>query len=157
LRQVRGTNGYSWVYRDESEWLVLRTIDAARKRWTIGPVILAGFSQGANIALMLGQSHPDRFHAVIPVSGHYESDVAELPTDGPRPRWCLLIGERDPWAPTYTAAERAFSDAGMRVRREVVPGLGHAMPRGGSGAALLSDVLEWAVETDPGTAGRPGS
>jgi len=137
-----------------AEWLVLRTIDDARKRWEIGPVVLAGFSQGANIALMLGRSHPDRFHAVIPVSGHYESDVADLPTDGPRPRWCLVIGERDPWALTYTEAERAFADAGMTVRREVVPGQGHAMPRGRSGTALLRDVLTWAISSDPDVASR---
>jgi len=147
LRPVRGSKGYSWVFRDESEWLVMRTIDEARKRWKIGPVVLAGFSQGANIALMLGQSHPDRFHAVIPVCGHYETDVADLPAEGARPRWCLMIGERDPWAPTYVAAERAFEAAGMTVRREVVPGMGHAMPSGRRGAALVRQVLAWALES----------
>ena len=130
LRPVRGTDGFSWVYRDEAEWFILHTIDEAKKKWKIGPVVLAGFSQGANIALMLGQSHPDRFQAVIPVCGHYENDVAELPTEGDRPRWCLLIGERDRWARTYIAGERDFKKAGMTVRRDVVKGMGHSMPRG---------------------------
>jgi predicted esterase len=146
LRPVRGTKGYSWVFRDEAEWMVLRTVDEAKKRWKVGPVILAGFSQGANIALMLGRSHPDRFHAVIPVCGHWEADVATLPKTDPRPRWCLLIGERDPWAKTYVEAERALGGAGMTVRREVVPGVGHAMPGGRRGTALLRAVLEWALE-----------
>jgi predicted esterase len=155
LRPVRGSSGYSWVFRDEAEWLVLRTIDEARERWRIGPVILAGFSQGANIALMLGQSHPDRFDAVIPVCGHYEADVAELPTAGPRPRWCLLTGEYDRAAPTYVAAERAFRGVGMTVRRDVVPRHGHGMPGGRGGQALLRDVLSWAMENDADPASSP--
>lgn len=147
LRPVRGTDGYSWVFRDESEWFVLHTIDEAKKKWAVGPVVLAGFSQGANIALMLGQSHPDRFQGVIPICGHYESDVATLPATDPRPRWYLMIGARDPWAKTYTAAERAFRGAGMTVRRDVVRGVGHAMPKGRSGATRLRRAIEWTLRT----------
>jgi len=146
LRPQRGTKGFNWVFRDEAEWLVLRTIEQARERWAIGSVILAGFSQGANIALMLGQSHADRFDGVIPIGGHYEADVADLPTEGRRPRWYLMIGERDPWAPTYEAAERAFGGAGMTVHREEVAKLGHAMPRGRRGDAVLGEALRWALE-----------
>lgn len=133
--------GYSWTYRDESEWFVLRTIEKAREKWAIGPVILVGFSQGANIALMVGQSHPEAFDAVIPIAGHYESDVAELPSGDDLPRWRLIIGERDGWAYTYEDAERDFEGAGMTVERDVVRGMGHQMP----GERVLTEALEWAV------------
>ena len=143
LRPAPGTHGYSWTFRDESEWLVLRTIEEAKKQWAVGPVILVGFSQGANIALMIGQSHADLFAGVVPVCGHYESDVARAPTKGSRPRWCLLTGELDPAADTYTQAEAAFKDAGMQVHRYRVPGMGHAIPPD----AMLQEALAWSLES----------
>jgi predicted esterase len=149
LRPVRDTDGYSWVFRDEAEWLVLRTIERARERWNVGPVILAGFSQGANIAIMLGQTHPDHFAAIIPVSGHYEADVAELPAEGRRPRWFLIIGALDPWAKTYDEAQRAFEAAGMTVRLRRIPEQRHAMPKGERGERLLQEAIAWAVAGVP--------
>lgn len=138
-------DGFSWTYRDESEWYVLELVRQARERWAIDRVVLAGFSQGANIALMLGQSHPAVFDAVIPVGGHYEADTATVPSDDPRPRWALLIGADDPWAATYEEARRVFTAAGMTVRHEAIPGLGHAFPTGRDRGALAS-ALAWALE-----------
>lgn len=138
--------GYSWTYRDESEWLVLKMIQDARSKWNVGPVILVGYSQGANIALAMGQTHPTEFAGVIPVAGHYEADLAEAPREGDRPRWCLLIGARDEWAKTYEAAEEAFEEAGMAVHRYEIPGMGHSFPSGPRGERMLVEALEWVME-----------
>jgi len=139
--------GYSWTYRDESEWYVLHLIEEARKQWTIGPVILAGYSQGANIALMLGQSHAHVFDGVIPLNGHYEADIAALPEGEDMPKWCLLIGERDPWAATYKQAEADFEKAGMTVHRYELPRLGHGFPSGERGRRMLTEALMWCLDS----------
>jgi predicted esterase len=148
LRPAFGSNGFSWTYRDESEWLVLRELERARAAYAVGPVILAGYSQGANIALMLGQTCPARFDAVIPVSGHYEPGVAEVPASGDdRPAWYLLIGSRDGPASTYLDAERAFRSAGMDVRRRTLAGRGHEFPTGPGGERELTTALRWCLRT----------
>ena len=65
------------------------------------PVILVGFSQGANIALMMGRSHAREFAGVVPVCGHWEADVADeahgrvrltgLLSEPPRSRGILVV------------------------------------------------------------------
>ncbi len=135
-------DGYSWVYRDEAEWYVLHLLDWAKKQWAIDRVILAGYSQGANIAFDIGQTHAELFYAVIPVNGHYEADVADTPTEGKRPKWYLLIGANDGPAPTYVEAEKAFTDAGMTVKRRAIPGLGHGFPS----REELAEALRWCVK-----------
>lgn len=141
-------NGFAWVFRDESEWYVEKLITQMREEHAIGEVVLVGFSQGANIALAMGRSHPELFDAVVPVCGHWEADAASLPP-GPgegesddRPAWYLLIGERDPWQATYDEAEEVLGEAGMRVSVEKVGGLGHAMPRD----RVLEGALRWCLE-----------
>lgn len=139
-------NGYAWVFRDESEWYVEHLIAEAKKEYAIGPVILAGFSQGANIAMAMGRSHPDLFDAVIPVCGHWEDDVADMPADSTGPGWFLIIGERDPWVATNTAAERALDDAGMQVELRVLPRLGHEVPP----TRTLFEAVSWCLESRGG-------
>lgn len=134
--------GYSWTFRDESEWYVEHLLEQARADFEVGPVILAGFSQGANIALAMGRSHPTLVDAVLPVCGHWESRVEAMPTGDDRPAWCLVIGEEDPWASTYNEAQTALADAGMRTHLVVVPKIGHAIP----GARVLEESVAWCLE-----------
>ena len=135
-------NGYAWVFRDESEWYVEDLIEQAKKDYTIGPVILAGFSQGANIAMAMGRSHPDLLDAVIPVCGHWEDDAAAMPRDATGPNWYLMIGERDPWVATNTSAERALDEAGMDAELRVLPRLGHQVPP----TRTLYEALSWCLD-----------
>lgn len=134
--------GYSWTFRDESEWYVEHLIEQARADFTVGPVILAGFSQGANIALAMGRSHPTLIDAVIPVCGHWEAKVEAMPEGEDRPAWCLVMGEKDPWAATYRDAETALTEAGMRTHLMMVPRIGHALPA----ARVLEDAVTWCLE-----------
>jgi phospholipase/carboxylesterase len=145
LRPQPGTDGFSWTFRDEAEWLVLRTLERVRARHAVGPVVLTGFSQGANVAFALGHRYGDLFTGIVPVAGHYEDGLATIPGDAPRPSWALVIGDRDPWAGTYRDAERVFSAAGLRVRRTTVRGMGHAMPGGRAGEDLLRQAVEWTL------------
>lgn len=140
-----GGGGYSWVFRDEAAWYIPWLVERIRSDHNVGPVILTGYSQGANIAFMLGQAQPGIFDAVIPVNGHYESDVAALPSEH-GPAWYLIIGERDPWAKTYTDAERDFRKAGMPVARADIPRRGHELPADKTTDNALALALEWCLQ-----------
>jgi len=137
-------DGFSWTYRDEAEWFVTHLIGRAVAEHGADPerVYLVGFSQGANIALVMAQTHADVLGAVVPVCGHYEPNVAG--TDGaPAPTY-LLTGSRDNWKKTYTAAKSDFEDAGAPVQLRVVSGMGHQM----ASRRELERALEWCLSQE---------
>jgi predicted esterase len=130
LRPGPAGQGFSWTYRDEAEWWVLRTIERVSAQQPVDParVILAGFSQGANVALGVGLKYPERFVGLLPIAGRY--DVDRMPTlEGAGPRVYLLVGGRDRGVESFRAAEKRLSEAGLEVRLRVVPGLGHYYPQ----------------------------
>ncbi len=141
-------DGYSWTYRDESEWFVNHLIEQAITEHNADPdrVILVGFSQGANIALNLGQTQPDTFQAVVPICGHYEPQNAET-TDTPAPYY-LIMGARDPWKKTYTQAKKDLTQAGAKVELNILPGRGHQLPTGSTGTRIYQHAIRWALEQD---------
>lgn len=134
-------NGFSWTYRDESEWMVQHMIELAVKEHNADPdrVFLVGFSQGANIALVMTQTHADLFAGVVPVCGHYEANItADTKTIAPT---YLMTGARDPWKDTYEKAKADFSGVGAPVEVRIVPGMGHQM----ANTAELTRALEWCA------------
>jgi phospholipase/carboxylesterase len=121
--------GFSWTFRDEAEWWVLRAIERIKAEHEVDAqrIILAGFSQGANVALEVGLRHPDRLAGLLPIAGRWDSRLMRSPAAG-GPRVYLLTGERDRSAATFEEAERALAAAGLEVRLRVVPNLGHSYP-----------------------------
>lgn len=140
--------GFAWTYRDESEWFVNHLIDEAIEQHNADPsrVVLIGFSQGANIALILGQTQPERFAGVVPICGHYEAQAAK--GDAAPAPFYLMTGARDPWKKTYTRARRDFEDAGGRVAVRVLTGSGHELPAGGVGTREYTRALRWSLTQD---------
>lgn len=134
--------GFAWTFRDESEWFVTHLIDTAVREHNADPdrVILVGFSQGANIALVMARTHADRLAAVVPVCGHYEPN--NTGHDATTPTY-LLTGARDPWKVTYDRAAEDLKRAGVPHRLRVVPAMSHRMPS----EIELRRALEWALET----------
>ncbi len=129
LRPGPRGQGFSWTFRDEAEWWVLRAIERISAEHAIDPerVILAGFSQGAGVALAVGLKHPGRFAGLLPIAGHYERHLMPAPEDG-GPRIYLLTGELDPARATFEKAHQAFEAAGLETRLRIVSGLGHSYP-----------------------------
>jgi predicted esterase len=138
-------NGFSWTYRDESKWFVNYLIDDAVKNHNADPdrVILIGFSQGANIALILGQNQPETFLAVVPICGHYEPQIAEA-TTAPAPFY-LITGSRDPWKETYITAKKDFVAAGGQVQTRILTGKGHQLPSGRAGTHEYEKAIVWSL------------
>ena len=145
LRPGPGGRGFAWTFRDEAEWWVLRAVEKLGARHPVDAerVILAGFSQGANVALEVGLEHPERFAGLLAVAGHYDAHLMPAP-EGDGPRVYLLTGARDPAVETLRAAHASLGAAGLDVRLRVLPGLGHAYPR--RSTAELRAALEFLLE-----------
>lgn len=135
--------GFAWTFRDEAEWYVEYLIGKAREERAISEVVVAGFSQGANIALAMARTHPQLIDAVIPVCGHWEADAGPAPT-AEGPRWALVMGARDPWAHTYDEARGVLTQAGADVELALIGGMGHAVPN----TRVLTEALGWALRDD---------
>ncbi len=137
--------GFSWTYRDESEWMVQDQINKAVDEHGIDPerVYLVGFSQGANIALIMGRTHPGLFAGVIPICGHYEPQVADADERANIPPYYLMTGARDPWKKTYINAKRDFKYSGIPVEVRMLSGKGHELPQGKQGLREMIKAIRW--------------
>ncbi|MBO6738666.1 MAG: hypothetical protein JJ916_02285 [Phycisphaerales bacterium] len=135
--------GYAWTYRDESEWFVEHLIGWAAEAHGADParVVLVGFSQGANIALVLGQTRAELFMGVVAVCGHYEAQIASGET--PPAPFYLLTGARDPQRRTYNDARRDFLSAGGAAQLRVLSGMGHQLPSGAKALREFKRAIVW--------------
>ncbi len=135
--------GYAWTYRDEAEWFVEHLIGWAAETHGADPerVVLVGFSQGANIALVLGQTRAELFMGVVAVCGHYEAQIASGAS--PPAPFYLLTGARDPQRRTYTDARRDLLSAGGAVQLRVLSGMGHQLPEGPRALREFKRALIW--------------
>jgi predicted esterase len=148
--------GYQWMFRDESDWLVMDVIQRAKAKHNIDPdrVILTGFSQGANTALELATRHPEAFAGVVIIAGHYEPDINPFPkgpggaggADAKLPPFALLIGANDEAAQSNRAAEAELKALGIPVMLRIYPGHGHAFPP--QTQTELSEALRFVMVRD---------
>ncbi len=126
-------NGFHWMYVDESEWLVLRTVEWVTARHKIDQerMILTGFSQGANVSMQVSTKHPDAFDGVIVCCGHYEPHAQPLSDRNASiwPRYALLTGDRDEGAKSNRDFAEALKARGIAVDLRVYKGMGHSLPR----------------------------
>lgn len=136
-------DGFSWTYRDESSWFVQYLIEQTAAEHPVDSerVYLVGFSQGANIALVMGQSHPELFAGVIPICGHYESRIADSENQ-PAPFY-LMTGASDRWRKTYNQALRDFREQGGHVQSRVIPRHGHEIPTGKVALREFTKAFKW--------------
>lgn len=140
----RAADGFSWTYRDEATWFVEHLIERAAEVHNIDPsrVYLVGFSQGANIGVILAQTHPNTFAGVILICGHYEGPVSGT-EDANLPPIALIAGQRDPWVTTYRTATRDLKQRGADVSLKIRANAGHQMPSGESGQRELAGAIRW--------------
>ncbi len=105
---------------------------AARERYDLAgrPLIAAGFSNGANIALATALLHPDVVSRVVAFSGMHPFGDRELDGSSAGVELLLLNGDHDPMAPASSVdvLERFASARGASVTRSTRPG-GHGIDR----------------------------
>jgi phospholipase/carboxylesterase len=122
--------GFGWGIVEQAEYLVEQAIARTAAERPVGPVVLAGFSQGAGVALTIAVRHPERYAGVVAVAGFFEERLAPLPERvAPGfPRFCFLNGERDEAAANNRHAALLLKRSGAAVRVRIYPGLGHEYP-----------------------------
>jgi phospholipase/carboxylesterase len=107
------------------------------------PLVLAGFSQGACVALELVLSGRTRPDALVAFTGCRVGQAGDARPLAPL-HWMPVIltgADADPWIPVAAFAE-AVADlgrAGARLRAELFPGRPHEVSRDEAG--LLADLL----------------
>jgi predicted esterase len=130
IRPGPGGQGYTWTFRDEAEWWVLRAIERVTAEHEVDPsrLVLAGFSQGAGVALAVGLAHPERFAGILAAAGPFDEEWMRPPPDA-NLKVYLLVGQEDPAVLSSREAEAVLRADGLDVRLRVIPGLGHAFPQ----------------------------
>ena len=107
--------------------------------------VLAGFSQGAMMALHTGLSLDRRLAGVLAFSGAFLPPEAFPQPEAIRPPVALIHGELDPVVePTLSReAEQTVKAAGYAVSLHVSPGIGHSISTDGLAfaGAFLARVL----------------
>lgn len=101
----------------ERERLALASLEHAQRHWWIDPdrVILAGLSYGGLGVWEIGARHPDRFAALVPVSGH--SAPEEVNRLLMLPVWAFTSRD-DPWVKAANSEQmvRAIDSSGGNAR-----------------------------------------
>lgn len=106
--------------------------------------ILAGFSQGAMMALHVGLSLPQKLMGIIAFSGAFLPPEGFGSTPMAKPPVCLVHGDRDEIVdPQHSAdADEALKAAGFDVRYHVSAGVGHGIAPDGLAfaGAFIADI-----------------
>lgn len=107
--------------------------------------ILAGFSQGAMMALHVGMAIDQQLAGVIAFSGAFIPPAGFHEGKGPRPPVCLVHGSLDPTVDPDLSrqAAEALKARGVEVSYHVSEGVGHAIDNDGLAfaSAFIAGVL----------------
>ena len=127
-----GGGRFHWGKVEEGEFLVLRAIETAKKKYNVDGhgIILTGFSQGGSMAFLIALRRPKLISGVIPVAAYYDEDVSPIPVGPatPLPRFFILNGALDRDAINNRHAANLLKAAGAATRINIYEGVGHAFP-----------------------------
>jgi len=141
--QPASADGFCWDPPRERVWEDLKAIAAGLPAH--GRVVLAGFSQGAWVALnaaLRGDPFPA---AAVVMVGSFVPHPLHLEPAARRLRVAVLNGADDPHTERLPDLQALLADRGHRVSVEVIPALGHALPD--DFAARLPNLLRSVSRT----------
>jgi phospholipase/carboxylesterase len=116
-------------------------LTAARDHYSLGsrPIVAAGFSNGANIALATAMLHPQTLSRVIALSGMYPFADKEFSVDLTNSALLLMNGEADHMAPLGSVSKlvAVLERNGAQVEQIVRAG-GHGITQ-----SDVTSAAEW--------------
>ena len=124
--QPATADGFCWDPPRERVWEDLRAIVAGLPAHA--RVVLAGFSQGAWIALLAAMQADVVVAGTVIMVGPFAGADPNLPHAWRRLRVSILVGAEDPYRGPVEALARQLSEREHHVSTEVIPNLGHAYP-----------------------------
>jgi predicted peptidase len=129
---------------EQRDRLVIAALDSAERELSIDPdrVILAGLSYGALGTWQIGANHPDRFAALVPVSGH--SATAVVQHLALLPVWAFDV-KSDPIVNSQSSEEmcREIRQRGGAARLTEFAGMGHDC---WEMVVNQSDLVDWMLK-----------
>jgi predicted peptidase len=124
--------------------LAMAALDFAMRHWSIDQdrVILAGLSFGGQGTWEIGAQHPDRFAALVPVSGPSALDAVQSLLL--MPVWAFHFKD-DPWVKSENSEEmcKAIDSLGGQARLTEFSGAGHDA---WSLAVTESRLVQWMLQ-----------
>lgn len=128
---------------EDRDRLAMAALEFAQREYAVDPdrIILAGLSYGALGTWQIGARHPERFAALVPVSGHRATEVVERIVM--LPVWAFAFAS-DPWVSSTGSEEmcREIGRNGGEARLTEFAGVGHD----GWGLAVdQSDLVAWML------------
>lgn len=131
--RVEGPHEFAWGESSEDEIRAHLTALERDRAFDRARLVLAGASQGARLAVSLAlRGAPVESRGFIALVGAPEIDgpLRAAASDAAKRglRGIFVTGDADVARPGVERAHAALVAAGMAVRLEVVPGLGHAFP-----------------------------
>jgi predicted esterase len=114
-----------------------------------GPILLAGFSQGANMGALVAPRHSELFSRLILIEGGYDqwNVAAARRLASSAPARVLFACGQEYCASHARAAERWLRRGGVQTRVEHAPGVGHTYAEGVGDRVLAA--FDWIVDGDP--------
>ena len=145
--------GFFFRHHHALEKEVLAALEALRERFgqrvANGPVVYAGFSQGATMGALMVVKHPRIFQRLVLVEGgeaEWDVPTAIRFRQGGGLRVLLVCGRRA-CTERATTSRRWMKRGGVEARVEYVVGGGHSYDHGI--AERLHITFDWVVADDP--------
>lgn len=141
-----------WGPAQEAEKVVLQGIEFAKSKYKVDSqrVVIAGFSPGGKLALIIGMRNAELIKGVITYAAQYDPWLAKPPTNLSKsslPRIFLGVGDIDGMRPGNEQADIDFRHAGLPTKLVVYPNTGHEYPKELS--VELPKALEWVWGAKP--------
>ncbi|HMB95511.1 MAG TPA: prolyl oligopeptidase family serine peptidase [Tepidisphaeraceae bacterium] len=129
---------------DDRDHLAIASLDFAKNHWSIDQdrVILAGLSYGGLGTWQIGSNHPDRFAALVPISGH--RDIQAVKHLLGTPVWAFDF-HGDPFVPSENSEQMCeqIKSGGGSARLTEFDGVGHDC---WDRALKQSDLIQWMLQ-----------
>ncbi len=110
-------------------------------------VIIVGFSQGAALALKMVADHPDKYRGALAIAGGSDDNVFRQWIANAKEsttRIVMIAGELDQNRPFSQVYTQPIVDAGVKLKYEILPQVGHEMPD--DGTKLYVDAIRFLTE-----------
>jgi predicted esterase len=121
-------DGFCWDPPRERIWQDVRAI--VPRLPDHGRTVVAGFSQGARVALNLALEGMTVVAGSVVMVAPFAGSESNLPPAWRRLKVSILTGENDQYCPDVEKLAAWLSERQHHVALEVIPGLGHAYPPG---------------------------
>lgn len=137
-----------WGPSKDAEEIALAALEFAKSKHKIDAerVILAGFSQGGNMALIIGMRNPTLFDGIIVFAAKYDPWLARPPVEASKsqlPRVFLGTGAIDGVKESIVQADIDYRHAGLATKLMIFPETGHAYPK--EAAEVIKKSIEWVL------------